>query len=86
MIKALNQFSDLCHAIKRDSSHWLLMGDTNVDMDLITHYVIYVMMTSSNENIFRFTGPLCGEFTGSRMNSHHNGQWHGALMFSLICA
>ena len=22
------------------------------------------MMTSSNGNIFRFTGPLCGEFTG----------------------
>ena len=24
------------------------------------------MMTSSNENIFRVTGPLCGEFTGPR--------------------
>ena len=24
----------------------------------------YHMMTSSNENIFRVTGPLCGEFTG----------------------
>ena len=24
------------------------------------------MMTSSNENIFRVTGPLCGEFTGHR--------------------
>ena len=23
-----------------------------------------IMMTSSNENIFRVTGPLCGEFTG----------------------
>ena len=23
-----------------------------------------VMMTSSNGNIFRVTGPLCGEFTG----------------------
>ena len=26
----------------------------------------YVMMTSSNGNIFRVTGPLCGEFTGHR--------------------
>ena len=25
-----------------------------------------VMMTSSNGNIFRVTGPLCGEFTGHR--------------------
>ena len=38
------------------------------------------MMTSSNGNIFRVTGHLCGEFTG------HKGQWRGALMFSLICA
>ena len=36
------------------------------------------MMTSSNGNIFRVTGPLYGEFTGP--------QWRGALMFSLICA
>ena len=26
----------------------------------------FVMMTSSNGNIFRVTGPLCGEFTGLR--------------------
>ena len=26
--------------------------------------MISIMMTSSNENIFRVTGPLCGEFTG----------------------
>ena len=37
-------------------------------------------MTSSNGNIIRVTGHLCGEFTG------HKGQWCGALMFSLICA
>ena len=43
-------------------------------------------MTSSKRNIFRVTGPLCGEFTGrSRVNSPHKGQWRGALMFSLIC-
>ena len=36
------------------------------------------MMTSSNGNIFRVTGHLCG--------ASHKGQRHGALMFSLICA
>ena len=41
------------------------------------------MMTSSYGNIFCVTGHLCGEFT---VNSPHKGQWHGALMFSLICA
>ena len=25
---------------------------------------VNIMMTSSNGNIFRVTGPLCGEFTG----------------------
>ena len=36
------------------------------------------MMTSSNGNIFRVIGPLCGEFTVHR--------WLGALMFTLIFA
>ena len=44
------------------------------------------MMTSSNENIFGVTGPLCGEFAGYRVNSPHKGQRRGALVFSLICA
>ena len=32
----------------------------------IRHGMTWCMMTSSNENIFRVTGPLCGEFTGHR--------------------
>ena len=43
-------------------------------------------MTSSNGNIFRVTGHLCGEFTRSTVNSPHKGQWRGALIFTLICA
>ena len=35
---------------------------------------------SSNGNIFRVTGPFCGEFAG------HKGRWRGALMIPLICA
>ena len=45
-----------------------------------------VMMTSSNGNIFRVTGPSCGEFTDHRWIPPHKGQWGGALMFSLIWA
>ena len=40
------------------------------------------MMTSSNGNIFRVTGPLWG----NPVSSPHKGQWHGAFMFSLIWA
>ena len=42
-------------------------------------------MTSSNGNIFRVTGPLYGEFTGTG-EFPAQSQWRGALMFSLICA
>ena len=42
-----------------------------------------VMMTSSNGNIFRVTGPLCGQFTGPG-EFPTQIQWRGALMFPLI--
>ena len=51
-----------------------------------------IMMTSLNGNIFRVTSPLCGKLSGhrlihwSRVNSPHKDKWHGALVFSLICA
>ena len=43
------------------------------------------MIAPSNGVIFRVTGHLCGEFTGTRWIPHKKGQWRGALMFSLIC-
>ena len=48
--------------------------------------IYVIMMTSSNGNIFRVTGHLCGEFTGPRWIPHTKGQWRGALMFTLIWA
>ena len=47
---------------------------------------ILYMMTSSNGKICRVTGPLWGEFSGHRWIPLTNGQWRGALVFSLICA
>ena len=44
---------------------------------------VFNMMASSNGNIFRVTGLLCGEFTGH--HCPHKGQWRGALACSLIC-
>ena len=43
------------------------------------------MMTSSNGNIFRVTGHLCGEFTGPRWIPHTKASDAELLMFSLIC-
>ena len=36
----------------------------------ITSWILQAMMTSSNGNIFRVTGHLCGEFTGPRWIPH----------------
>ena len=47
-------------------------------------WVMSLMISSSNGNIFRVTGHLCREFTGPG-EFQHKGQWRGALMFSLIC-
>ena len=44
------------------------------------------MMTWSNGNTFRVTGPLCGEFIAHRWIPRTKDQWRGALVFSLICA
>ena len=45
-----------------------------------------IMMTSSNGNIFRVTGPFLRGIHQSPANSPHKGQRRGALIFSLICA
>ena len=42
------------------------------------------MMTSSNGNIFRVTGHLCGEFTGPRWIPRTKASDAESLMFSLI--
>ena len=44
-----------------------------------------VMMTSSNGNIFRVTGHLCGEFTGLRWIPHTKDSEAEFWCFSLIC-
>ena len=59
---------------------------TNSPLIRYSHTVYCIMMTLSKGNIFRVTGPLCGEFTGHRWISHKQGQWRRALRFSLIYA
>ena len=44
------------------------------------------MMTSSNGNIFRVTGPLCGEFIGHRWIPRTKAGNASFVMFYLICA
>ena len=43
------------------------------------------LMTSSNVNMFRITGPFKGNPPVTAVHSPHKGQWHGVLMLSLIC-
>ena len=44
---------------------WLIRMNIDFYQDFLCHDVL-AMMTSSNENIFRVTGLLYGEFTGLR--------------------
>ena len=46
---------------------------------------IIPMMTSSDGNMFRVTGPLCGEFTGDGWIPLTKASDADILMFSLIC-
>ena len=69
--------TSLTHSFTRSLAHSLLFSS------LLFSSLLF-MMTSSKGNIFRVTGPLCGEFTGPG-EFPHKGQWRGALMFSLIC-
>ena len=46
-----------------------------------TTLATFTMITSSNGNIFRITGALCGEFTGESSSQRPVK----ALMFTLIC-
>ena len=55
--------------------HWIWPGRGGSDC----------IMTSSNGNIFRVTGHLCGEFPGHRWIPLTKAS-DAALMFSLICA
>ena len=66
----------------------LAIREASVKSPRLNHRRPWLMMTSSNGNIFRITSPLCGEFTESPVNSPHKGQWleRGALMLSLIYA
>ena len=47
---------------------------------------IVSMMTSSNGNIFRVTGPLCGEFTGHRWIPHTKASDAELWCFFFNCA
>ena len=68
------------HYTRHRPNRWLLR---NIAW---TTFRCIIMMASSNGNIFRVTGPMCGEFTGHRwIPLTHKGQWRGALVFSLIC-
>ena len=52
----------------------------------VMRHGVMVMMTSSNGNIFRVTGHLCGEFTGLRWIHRTKASDAGLWFFSLICA
>ena len=62
---------------------WICFSVKPAQMKYDTVYSTYrtsIFLVHNDVIIFRVTGCLWGESTG------HKIQWHGALMFSLICA
>ena len=56
--------SVLCITDRLRREHWNREGVWYKHCRDWCHHGVFSMMTSSNGNIFRVTGPLCGEFTG----------------------
>ena len=53
--------------VLKHENFFVLLSFLNTEMALVVETSSHGhMMTSSNGNIFRITGPLCGEFTGHR--------------------
>ena len=71
--------------MERVSKQWRHHVYTN-DRPLNTGAYIYIMMTSSNGNIFRVTGPLWGESTGHRWIPFTKASDTELWCFLLICA
>ena len=73
------------------SCQWTIFGLGNVLSSVRCQAVTsttadFLMMTSANGNIFRVTGPLCGEFTGHPWISITKASDAELLMFFMICA
>ena len=67
--------------------HWF--GDCNILPDSMWFQEIWVWewfsMWRHQMETFSALQAICGGIPRSPANSPHKGQWHGALMFSLIC-
>ena len=76
----LKQFSENEWHLWRHA-HFLLEEQNHLSCCVSGH-----MMTSSNENIFRVTGHLCGEFTSHRWIPRTKASDAGLWCFSMFCA
>ena len=67
LVTVVDESGNTCLATQPGYKHWWEQWEiteiAHFDMEV---HVDYTMMTSSNGNIFRFTGHLCGEFTVDR--------------------
>ena len=63
----IRQFSSKTIKVMISSAKWRALGlGPILLMATFNSHAMMCMMTSSNGNIFRVTGPLCREFTGQR--------------------
>ena len=77
--------------LEHSACNWEVEDSSSIGNELFfTQYKIFCfhnnMMTSSNGNIFRVTGHLCGEFTGHRWIPRTKASDAELWYFLLICA
>ena len=70
VIQTYEYFFDVRLNFTAKQTKWPEMSTYPIISPQITHSLMFIMMTSSNGNIFRITGYLCGEFTGHRWIPH----------------
>ena len=85
-----------CHYVARNSQNWAVIDPITAQFKSFVPYLhrinhfrldncLHAMMTSSNGNIFRVIGHLCGEFTGPRGIPHIKASDEELLCLLLIC-
>ena len=67
LIESIDSILIVCHTSSKTKENWLIiLRKMALAYDWYDMVFMHITMTSSNGNIFRVTGLLCGEFTGHR--------------------
>ena len=87
-------FNRASHGSHRSTNQWIhcqIIGCLSTKVRSQINHTVYIhvakYMTPAHDDVMKWKYfPRYWSFVRSQVNSPHKGRWHGALMFSLICA